>query len=66
MSTTEQTIDARSGEAKMQEAIGLLVNCIISVGIATGQNDQFNRDLWRAAELVGVSKLDLLELVNAP
>ena len=48
-----------------QTAFAILVNCLTSVGVDTGMNDQFNRDLWRAAELMGISRLDLLKSVNA-
>jgi len=53
-----------TNDENSKEAIGILANCLISVGQATGMNDRFTRDVWRAAELCGVSKVDLLRLLS--
>ena len=49
-----------------QMAFAKIVNCLLSVGYSTQMNDQFNRDLWRSAELMGISKLDLLKAIKTP
>ncbi len=46
-------------------AFAILVNCLTSIGVDCGMNDQYNRDLWRAAELMGISRLDLLRSIKA-
>ncbi len=48
-----------------QTAFATLVNCVTSLGVASGMNDQFNKDLWRAAELMGISRMDLLKSLKA-
>ena len=48
-----------------QTAFAILVNCMTSLGMDGGMNDQFNRDLWRAAELMGISRLELLRAIKA-
>ena len=47
-----------------QKAFAIIVNCLLSVGVDTDKNHQFNKDLWKAAELMGISKLDLLRSIN--
>ena len=49
---------------EQQTAFAILVNCLISLGVSSGMNETFNKDLWRAAELMGVTKLDLLKTVS--
>ena len=44
-----------------QAAFAMLVNCLTSLGVAAEMNEQFHADLWRAAELMGISRLDLLK-----
>jgi len=45
---------------KQKQAIALITNCLLSLGVEADMNETFNEDLWKAAELFGVSKLDLL------
>ena len=49
-----------------QKAFAILINCLTSVGQDCGMNDQYNRDLWTAAELMGISRLDLLKSLTIP
>ena len=51
-------------ENNQKEAFAIIITCLLSVGVSTDKNDQFNRDLWRAAELLGISKLNLLKTVT--
>ena len=47
-----------------QKAFAIVINCLTSLGVDTCMNDKYNHDLWAAAELMGISKLDLLKSVN--
>ena len=49
-----------------QKAFAILVNCLTSVGKSCDMNDQYNRDLWTAAALMGINKLDLLKSLTIP
>ena len=64
MTTDNETIDARSESEKLREAIGLIVGCVIALGVPNCMGDQFNKDLWRAYQLAGGSKSDLLRLLS--
>ena len=48
-----------------QTAFAILVNCVTSLGVDSGMNDQFNRDLWKATELMGISRIELLKSLKA-
>lgn len=50
--------------AEEKKGMMLLINCLMSCGLQLDKNDQFARDLWTAAELMGISKLDLLKSVS--
>ena len=47
-----------------QQAFAILVNCLTSLGVDSGMNDQYNRDLWAAAELMGIGRIDLLKAIK--
>jgi len=47
-----------------QKAFAIIVNCLTALGVDSGMGDKFNHDIWTAAELMGISRLDLLKSVH--
>lgn len=47
-----------------QTAFAILINCLASLGVNAEMNETYNHDIWKAAELMGISKLDLLKSIN--
>ena len=46
-----------------QKAVALIINCLLGLGVSANMGERYNKDLWKAAELLGVSKVDLLKTI---